>query len=83
MKIYDYNGKANIIGPLIKETRICQNLTQEELAIRMQLECIEMSQKTISRIEKQERFVTDFELLVFLKVLKLDIQQILSIPQDN
>lgn len=79
MKIYDYNGKANVIGPLIKEARIRQNLTQEELAIRMQLECIEMSQKTISRIEKQERFVTDFELLIFLKVLNLDINQLISL----
>ena len=79
MKIYDYNGKANVIGPLIKEARIRQNLTQEELAIRMQLKCIEMSQKTISRIEKQERFVTDFELLIFLKVLNLDINQLISL----
>ena len=79
MKIYDYNGKANLVGPFIKEARQRQKLTQEELAIRMQLECIEMSQKTISRIEKQERFVTDFELLVFIKVLSLDISHLLSL----
>ena len=79
MKIYNYNGKANLIGPLIKEARIRLKLTQEELAIRMQLECLEMSQKTISRIEKQERFVTDFELLIFLKVLNLDINQLFTL----
>ena len=79
MKIYDYNGKANLIGPLVKEARLRQNLTQEELAIRMQLECIEMSQKTISRIEKQERFVTDYELFIFLKILNLDLTELLSL----
>ena len=61
LKIYHYEGKANIIGPQIKLARINQNLTQEELAIKMQLRNIEISQKVISRIEKQERFVADYE----------------------
>lgn len=78
MKIYDYNGKANIVGPMIREARLKQHLTQDELAIKMQLENIEISQKGISRIEKQERFVADFELKVLCKVLKLDIDQLFS-----
>lgn len=78
MKIYDYDGKANIVGPMIREARIRQHLTQDELAIKMQLENIEISQKGISRIEKQERFVADFELKTFCKVLKLDIGELLS-----
>lgn len=79
MKIYDYNGTANIVGPMIREARTRQHLTQDELAIKMQLENIEMSQKAISRIEKQERFVADFELKVFCKVLKLDITDLFSV----
>lgn len=78
MKIYDYNGKANIVGPMIREARTRQHLTQDELAIKMQLENIEISQKGVSRIEKQERFVADFELRVFCKVLKLDINDLFS-----
>lgn len=78
MKIYDYNGKANIVGPIIRDARIRQHLTQDELAIKMQLENIEISQKGISRIEKQERFVADFELKIFCKVLKLDVQSLFS-----
>lgn len=77
MKIYDYDGKANIIGPKIKEARIHQNLTQEELAIKMQLKNIEISQKVISRIEKQERFVADYELLAFSEILKIDLYELL------
>ena len=57
------------------------NLTQEELAIKMQLENIEISQKVISRIENQERFVTDYELLTFSKVFNLDIYELF--PKQN
>lgn len=82
MKIYHYEGKANIIGPKIKEARLRQKLTQEELAIKMQLRNIEISQKVISRIEKQERFVADYELLTFSEVLKLDLYELLY-PDRN
>lgn len=78
VKIYDYNGQANIVGKKILEFRKQQKLSQEELAAKMQLNNIEISQKVISRIEKQERFVTDYELLVFSKVLGVDIYELLE-----
>lgn len=78
MKIYDYNGKANIVGKRILELRKKQKLSQEELAAQMQLNNIEISQKVISRIEKQERFVTDYELSVFARVLGVDIYDLLE-----
>ncbi|MCI8495958.1 MAG: helix-turn-helix transcriptional regulator [Lachnospiraceae bacterium] len=81
MKIYHYEGKANIIGPQIKLARINQHLTQEELAIKMQLRNIEISQKVISRIEKQERFVADYELLAFSEVLKMDLYELFSLKK--
>ena len=78
VKIYDYNGKANIVGKRILELRKKQKLSQEELAAKMQLNNIEISQKVISRIEKQERFVTDYELLIFSRVLGVDIYDLLE-----
>ncbi len=78
MKIYDYNGRANIVGKKILELRKQQKLSQEELAAKMQLNNIEISQKVISRIEKQERFVTDYELLVFSQVLNVSIYELLE-----
>ena len=45
----------------------------------MQLNNIEISQKVISRIEKQEeRFVTDYELLIFSQVLGVIIYELLE-----
>lgn len=79
MKIYDYNGKSNVIGPRIQEARKQLHYSQEVLAIKMQLENIEMTQKIISRIEKQERFVADFELIFFAKVLNVSISWLLGL----
>lgn len=78
MKIYNYNGKANIVGPKILEARKKLNLSQDMLAAKMQLESVEISQKVISRIEKQERFVADYELVAFAKVLNVDINWLLE-----
>lgn len=78
MKIYNYDGKANIVGRKICELRRQQELSQEALAVRMQLNNIEISQKIISRIEKQERFVTDYELLIFSRVLGVSIYDLLE-----
>ena len=76
MKIYDYDGKANIVGRQIYKLRKEKKLSQEELAAKLQVNNIELSQKAISRIEKQERFVTDYELLVISKVLGVSIYEL-------
>lgn len=73
MKIYDYNGAANIVGKRIKQARTHQNMTQDELAAKLQLKNVIITQKVISRIEKGERFVADYELLAFSQVLNVDL----------
>ena len=83
MKIYKYKNKSNVIGPLIRNARINMDLTQESLDIKMQLENVEMSQKIISRIEKQERFVTDYELLTLLKILKINTSDLVNLLELN
>ena len=81
MKIYEYEGKANMVGPQIKKAQINLNLSQEALAAKMQLKNIEISQKVISRIEKRERFVPDYELLAFSEVLKMDVYELLGVAK--
>lgn len=82
MKIYNYDGKANIIGKKIKSIRKEKKMSQDTLAAKMQLENIELSQKGISRIESQERFVTDYELYTFSKVWNVDIYSLLGIDYE-
>ena len=64
MKIYDYGGKKNLSGERIREARVVQKLSQNELAAKMQIEGITIERDSISRIEIGTRFVADFELMI-------------------
>lgn len=79
MKIYDFNGKKNISGKRIREARRKLDLSQSALAAKMQLEGIIIERDSISRIEKGTRFVADYELKIFAKVLKVDVRWLLGI----
>jgi len=78
MKIYDYDGKKNICGERLRQARVIKRWRQEDLAARMQLEGVNIERDSISRIEIGARFVADFELLVFAKVLGVSVEWLLS-----
>lgn len=78
MKIY-WNGKSkNIIGPKIKELRLCLNLTQKSLAEKLQLEGYEFSDLTILRIEQGKRFVPDYEVALLAKFFNISVDDLLN-----
>lgn len=54
----------------MREARILQRISQAELAAKMQVEGVILERDSISRIEIGTRFVTDYELKIFAKVLK-------------
>lgn len=74
MKIYDYKGKKNLCGNRVKEARARLNITQADLAARLQVEEITMERDNISRIEIGTRFVTDYELATLAKVLGVSME---------
>lgn len=69
MKIYSYEGKKNISGERIREARLRLRLTQTDLAARVQVEGVIMERDSISRIEIGTRFIPDYEIPIFAKVL--------------
>jgi len=78
MKIYSYRGRCNIAGTRIREAREAENLSQEELAARLQLLGLEITQKAISRIETGDRVLPDYELQFFAAALNKSILWLLS-----
>ena len=78
MKIYNYKGKLNICGQRVREARKDLKLSQKELAAKLQVENILLEQKAISRIERGERVVTDYELLHLARILKVDPKWLLE-----
>ena len=83
MKIYDYNGRKNICGNRIREARVRRKLSQADLAAKMQTEGIIIERESISRIEIGTRFVPDYELPFFAKVLNLTLEELLSDTQEE
>ena len=78
MKIYNYNGKCNIIGETVREQREKLNISQEQLAARLQLLGLDTNQKAISRIENGSRVVPDYEISYYAKALSVSILRLLN-----
>lgn len=71
MKINKYNEFRNISGSILKELRLKSNLSQQDLAEKLQLLGIELTSKEVSKIETNNRLVQDFELFAFAKVFNV------------
>ena len=66
----DANGK-NLIGERLKELRKSANLSQRDLARKLQLIGIDMDKNVITRIETNKRYVTDFEIQALKQIFKV------------
>ena len=74
MKIYDYKGRKNLCGNRVIEARARLNITQTDLAARLQVAGITMERDSVSRIEIGTRFVTDYELAMLAKILGVSME---------
>ena len=74
LKIYDFDGEKNISGDRIHQARTAMRLSQADLAARMQVNGVTIEREAISKIETGDRFVTDYELMVFAKVLNVSME---------
>jgi HTH-type transcriptional regulator / antitoxin HipB len=73
---FEYELKTDVIGDIIKQTRIEQNLTQEQLG-----ELIGVQKAQISKIENNTKDVRFSTILRVFEALKLKVN--LSIVFDN
>jgi transcriptional regulator with XRE-family HTH domain len=63
----------NIVGPQVRKIRYAQGLKQEDLAARCGVLGWDLSRGTLSKIEAQLRCVTDAELEILARALKVQI----------
>lgn len=78
MKKLDFNGTKNLIYRQLKLMRVKKGVTQVELAARMQVLTVNINQQEISRIERNKRIVTDYELACFCKALHCTERELLQ-----
>lgn len=79
MKLYRYHGACNCSGERIRIAREKLGLSQEQLAVKLQLSSLEINQKAISRIETGLRVVPDYELPFFADALGVGILWLLGV----
>lgn len=79
MKIYWYNESKNIIGSKIRELRKANDMTQKELATKLQLLGYDFSDLTILRIEQGSRFVPDYEVRILAEFFNISCDELLSV----
>ncbi len=82
MQIYRYNGKCNIAGARIRERRKDLGLSQEELAARIQLLGLDITQRAVSRVETGVRVVPDYELQFYAAALNCPVSQLLGLDGE-
>lgn len=58
----------NTVGPVIRKLRNERGWTQEELAAKLQLKGWDCTRSWLAKIEAQQVYVKDFELLYFCAV---------------
>lgn len=66
----------NIVGKNIKVIRESQGITQEQLAIKLEMAGWRVDRFLVSRIERCERHVLDLEIQLIAKVLNVPISKL-------
>lgn len=72
------DGLNNFCGKRIAAKRREMNISQRELADRLQIIGLDVDKNAVQRIECGKRFVTDIELRAFSKALGLSFDELLS-----
>ena len=71
----------NAVGPAIRKYRCQRNLTQEALAIKLQMAGLDMDRAAVAKIESQIRSVFDYELSMIASALGVQPSKLL--PSDE
>lgn len=68
----------NIVGPVIRARREKGNLTQPDLAAKINLLGWDISRETLAKIEAQFRWVADFEIPILAEAVGLTGPELLQ-----
>lgn len=78
MKKLSFNGNKNIIYERLLYYRELRGLSQEQLAAKLQTMNISIDQQMVSKIEHNQRLVTDYELACLCQVLNVSEKDLLT-----
>jgi len=70
------DNRRNTIGSQVKNLRKIRGLTQDDLIARCDLLGFELAQNTLAKIETGTRGVSDLEMILFSKALRVDLNEL-------
>lgn len=73
-----YDNNRNVIGKNLFYFRQKRELTQDQLAAKLQIMNVNIDQQMISKIELNKRIVTDYELACLCRALRVSLTDMLS-----
>lgn len=76
MKTKNLNGYYNVVGQNIRKFREHKGISQRQLANKLNLKGINLYHSDISRIEANDLFIRDYELIGICKILEITYEQI-------
>lgn len=81
MKIIIDNKNKNIVGPQVKKIRESTHITQQQLSAKLETLAVYIDRASISKLERQKRIVTDYELIALSKLLKVSVPWLLGVEE--
>ncbi len=76
MKIIKFREHKNIISDKLIQIREQKQISQQNLAAKMQTMGVSIDQQAISKIELDKRIVTDYELMCLCKILNVEAKDL-------
>ena len=76
MKKIQFFDKKNIVSDNVRLLRVKNQMTQQDLASKMQTLGVNMDQQMISRNESNDRIVTDYEMACLCHIFKVQPQDL-------
>lgn len=71
------DGRKNSCGTTVAALRKKMNISQRELAARLQLVGLDIDKNAIQKIEAGQRFVTDIEVIAFARFFSISPNDLL------
>lgn len=69
----------NAVGPMIRRIRTAEGMSQDQLAVKLQVHgWFRCTRSWLAKIEAQQAYVRDYELLYFGKVFALSVDSLYS-----
>jgi transcriptional regulator with XRE-family HTH domain len=68
----------NMVGPQIRKLRYARGLSQSKLAIRLQIDGLDVSRDVVAQMECQRHCIRDNHIFYFARVLAVNVSEIFA-----